>query len=391
MKIMAINAGSSSLKFTLIELPEEKTIASGNFERIGLDKSFYSFKFDGKKIEKEVDLKDHSVAVSILMEEFVNLGIIKSLDEIDGVGHRVVHGGDEFNKSVVLNEEVITRMKKFTNLAPLHNPANLMGIEAFMSKLPNIINVAVFDTAFHATMEEENYLYPVPYEWYTNHHVRKYGFHGTSHKYVNKVICDKLDNNDLKVITCHIGNGASLAAIEGGKVVDTSMGLTPLAGVMMGTRSGDIDPSIIEYMCKETGKTVSEITNDLNKQSGLHAISGVGSDARDLEKGATEGNERCILAQKMFAQRIANYIAMYNNKLNGADVILFTAGIGEKSSLLRKYTVEKIKSLGINLDEEGNKVFGEFGKISTDDSKIPVYVVPTNEELMIALEVMELK
>ena len=391
MKILAVNAGSSSLKFTLIELPEKKVLANGLFEKIGIPGSCYTIKYNGEKVKKEVNLVDHSVAVRILMEELINMGIISSLDEIEGVGHRMVHGGQEFTESVVLTEDVLERVSKYNELAPLHNPANIMGVKAFMKALPNTIQVGVFDTAFHTTMKEAEYLYPVPYEWYEKYGVRKYGFHGTSHRFINKTISEYFGRNDLKVISCHIGNGGSITAIDSGKVVDTSMGFTPLAGIMMGTRSGDIDASMLSYLEGKTGKTLEELTNDLNKKSGLLGVSGVSSDSRDVENAANEGNERAILAQEMYAKKIANYIAMYNNLLGGADVITLTAGVGENSKTMRKSIIEKIASLGVKIDDERNDFRGEFRLISTDDSKIPVYVVPTDEELMIAMDTMELK
>ena len=391
MKILAVNAGSSSLKFTLIELPEKNVVASGLFEKIGINGSCYTIKYNGEKVKKEVNLVDHSVAVRILMEELINMGIISSLDEIEGVGHRMVHGGQEFTESVVLTEDVLARVAKYNELAPLHNPANIMGVKAFMKALPNTIQVGVFDTAFHTTMKEAEYLYPVPYEWYEKYGVRKYGFHGTSHRFINKTISEYFGRNDLKVISCHIGNGGSITAIDSGKVVDTSMGFTPLAGIMMGTRSGDIDASMLAYLEGKTGETLAELTNDLNKKSGLLGVSGVSSDSRDVEMAADEGNERAILAQEMYAKKIANYIAMYNNLLGGADVITLTAGVGENSKTMRKSIIEKIASLGVKIDDEKNDFRGEFRLISTDDSKIPVYVVPTDEELMIAMDTMELK
>jgi len=391
MKILAVNAGSSSLKFTLIELPEKNVVASGLFEKIGINGSCYTIKYNGEKVKKEVNLVDHSVAVRILMEELINMGIISSLDEIEGVGHRMVHGGQEFTESVVLTEDVLARVAKYNELAPLHNPANIMGVKAFMKALPNTIQVGVFDTAFHTTMKEAEYLYPVPYEWYEKYGVRKYGFHGTSHRFINKTISEYFGRNDLKVISCHIGNGGSITAIDSGKVVDTSMGFTPLAGIMMGTRSGDIDASMLSYLESKTGKSLEELTNDLNKKSGLLGVSGVSSDSRDVEMAADEGNERAILAQEMYAKKIANYIAMYNNLLGGADVITLTAGVGENSKTMRKSIIEKIASLGVKIDDEKNDFRGEFRLISTDDSKIPVYVVPTDEELMIAMDTMELK
>ena len=391
MKILAVNAGSSSLKFTLIELTEKNVVASGLFEKIGINGSCYTIKYNGEKVKKEVNLVDHSVAVRILMEELINMGIISSLDEIEGVGHRMVHGGQEFTESVVLTEDVLARVAKYNELAPLHNPANIMGVKAFMKALPNTIQVGVFDTAFHTTMKEAEYLYPVPYEWYEKYGVRKYGFHGTSHRFINKTISEYFGRNDLKVISCHIGNGGSITAIDSGKVVDTSMGFTPLAGIMMGTRSGDIDASMLSYLEGKTGKSLEELTNDLNKKSGLLGVSGVSSDSRDVEMAADEGNERAILAQEMYAKKIANYIAMYNNLLGEADVITLTAGVGENSKTMRKSIIEKIASLGVKIDDEKNDFRGEFRLISTDDSKIPVYVVPTDEELMIAMDTMELK
>ena len=385
MKILTVNAGSSSLKFTLFEMPEEKVIASGLFEKIGLNGSSYTIKYNGEKITKEYDLKDHSVAVKKLMDELIALGIIYSLDEIEGVGHRILHGAQEFSEPTVLNMEVVQAISKYNELGPLHNPANLMGATSFIEALPNVINVGVFDTAFHQTMDEEEFLYPVPYEWYQDYGIRKYGFHGTSHKYIWKFMSEVL-GSDAKIISCHIGNGGSLCAIKGGKVVDTTMGFTPLAGIMMGSRSGDIDPSIIPFIMKKLNKSADEIITMLNKNSGLLGVSGVSSDSRDVEAGANEGNERCLLAERMYAQKIANFIAMYNNLLDGADAIVFTAGVGENSINMRKMIIERIHSLGVMVNDELNKVRGEFRKISTDESKIALYVVPTNEELMIAMD-----
>ena len=390
MKILSVNAGSSSLKFTLIELPSREVLANGLFEKIGMSDSMYTIKFNGEKITKNVYLADHSFAVSKLIDELVENKIVESLEEIEGVGHRMVHGGAEYTESVLLDEEVLQNISKYNELAPLHNPANIMGVKAFMKVLPDVKNVGVFDTAFHQTMDEKEFLYPVPYEWYTKYGIRKYGFHGTSHRFINKTISEYLGRNDLKVISCHIGNGGSLCAINGGKVVDTTMGFTPLAGIMMGTRSGDIDSSLIPFVMKKTGHSVEEVLNDLNKKSGLLGISGISSDSRDVENAAEEGNERAILAQEMYAGKIANYIAMYNNLLNGADVITLTAGVGENSKTMRKMIIERIASLGVKIDDAKNDFRGEFRLISTEDSKIPVYVVPTNEELMIALDTMEL-
>ena len=385
MKILTVNAGSSSLKFTLFEMPEEKAIASGLFEKIGLNGSSYTIKYNGEKITKEYDLKDHSVAVKKLMDELIALGIINSLDEIEGVGHRILHGAQEFSEPTVLNMDVVQAISKYNELGPLHNPANLMGATSFIEALPNVTNVGVFDTAFHQTMDEEEFLYPVPFEWYQDYGIRKYGFHGTSHKYIWKFMSEVLGSS-AKIISCHIGNGGSLCAIKGGKVVDTTMGFTPLAGIMMGSRSGDIDPSIIPFIMKKLNKSADEIITMLNKNSGLLGVSGVSSDSRDVEAGANEGNERCLLAERMYAQKIANFIAMYNNLLDGADAIVFTAGVGENSINMRKMIIERIHSLGVMVNDELNKVRGEFRKISTDESKIALYVVPTNEELMIAMD-----
>ena len=385
MKILTVNAGSSSLKFTLFEMPEEKAIASGLFEKIGLNGSSYTIKYNGEKITKEYDLKDHSVAVKKLMDELIALGIIYSLDEIEGVGHRILHGAQEFSEPTVLNMDVVQAISKYNELGPLHNPANLMGATSFIEALPNVTNVGVFDTAFHQTMDEEEFLYPVSFEWYQDYGIRKYGFHGTSHKYIWKFMSEVLGSS-AKIISCHIGNGGSLCAIRGGKVVDTTMGFTPLAGIMMGSRSGDIDPSIIPFIMKKLNKSADEIITMLNKNSGLLGVSGVSSDSRDVEAGANEGNERCALAERMYAQKIANFIAMYNNLLDGADAIVFTAGVGENSITMRKMIIERIHSLGVATNDELNNVRGEFKKISTDESRIALYVVPTNEELMIATD-----
>lgn len=390
MKILTVNAGSSSLKFALFELPEKKELISGYFEKIGIGNSFYTIKLNGEKLKREVDLKDHSVAVKYLIQELLDNKVIDSLDDIDGVGHRVVHGGKKFAESSIINDEFIAAVEECSEFAPLHNPANLVGIRAFMEAMPNTPQIGVFDTAFHQTMKETEYLYAVPYEWEEKYGIRKYGFHGTSHRYVYKTISEYLGRDDLKVINCHIGNGASICAIDAGKVVDTSMGFTPLTGLIMGTRSGDVDPSIIPFVMKKEGKTCEQVIDDLNKKSGLLGISGVSSDSRDIEDGIANGNERCQLAQNMLAQRVANYIAMYNNLLGGADVITFTAGLGENSIMTRENVVERIASLGVTIDKTANDVRGKFTLISDSASKIPVYIVPTNEELMIATDTYEL-
>ena len=390
MKILTVNSGSSSLKFNVIELPEEKELINGYFQRIGIDGSFYYVKVNGEKITHEVELKNHADAVECLKEELLKNNIVSSLDEIEGVGHRVVHGGDKFSESALITEEVLSEIDKFSELAPLHNPASLVCIKAFMEAMPGIPMVAVFDTAFHQSMDKEQFIYPTPYDWYTKYGVRKYGFHGTSHRFINRKISEIMGRDDLKVISCHIGSGASVCAIKDGKSVDTTMGFSPLAGLMMGTRSGDMDPSIIPFVMQKENKTCEEILNDLNKNSGFIGVSGVSSDSRDIEEGVAAGNERCILAQNIFCQRVANYIAMYNNLLNGADVIVFTAGMGENSADTRKEICDRIASLGVKIDEEENNFRGKLKKFSTEDSSIPVYVVPTNEELMIALDTYEI-
>ncbi len=389
MKILTINAGSSSMKFSVIELPEAKELISGYFQRIGIDNSFYDVKINGEKLHRDMDLPNHLVALEAIKKEIVELGVVSSLDEIDGIGHRLVHGGEKYKSSVLIDDEVITTCKKFEKLAKLHMPAMLSCIEASKQAFPNTPMAAVFDTSFHQTMEPKNYLYAVPMDWYKNYGVRKYGFHGTSHRFINKSISEYLNRSDLKVISCHIGSGASLCAIDSGKVVDTSMGFSPMTGIMMGTRPGDVDPSVVQYMMDEAGMTIDEVMTALNKKSGLEGICGK-SDSRDVEGGIKAGDEACILAQDMYTQKVANYIAMYNNLLNGADVIVFTAGLGENSIQTRIDVMDKIKSLGVKIDLEKNNFRGKFGIISADDSTIPVYVVPTNEELMIAMDTYEI-
>ena len=389
MKILTINAGSSSMKFSVMEIPEGKELINGYFQRIGLEGSFYDVKINGEKLHRDEVLTNHLEALECIKKELVELNVVENLDEIDAVGHRLVHGGEKFKNSTLITDEVIEECKKFTKLAPLHNPAMLACIEAAKQAFPNQPMVAVFDTSFHQTMDQANFLYPVPYEWYTKYGVRKYGFHGTSHKFINREISKYLNRDDLKVISCHIGSGASICAIDSGKVVDTSMGFSPMTGIMMGTRPGDVDPSIVTYVAEEEGTSVEEVMTMLNKHSGSEGICGK-SDSRDIEDGIKAGDELCILAQEMYARRIANYVAMYNNELNGADVIVLTAGIGENSKDTRKDIIEHIQSLGVKLDEEKNNFRGEFRLISTEDSKIPVYVIPTNEELMIALDTYEL-
>ena len=393
MKIISINAGSSSLKFSLFNMDDKKVIASGLFERIGIDGSSYTIKYNGEKIKEEIELSNHTDAVKILLDKLVTLNIIKSLDEIDGVGHRLVHGKDKYKESCLITDEVVNDLIAFKDFAPLHNPANVLGIQAFKEVLPNVPMVGVFDTAFHQTMEEEAYLYPVPYSWYKEHGVRKYGFHGTSHRYIAKTISEHLGRDDLKIISCLVGNGGSITAIKDGKCVDTSMGFTPLAGIMMGTRSGDVDPSIITYIMEQEGLNAKEVIDILNKKSGLLGLSEISSDMRDIVAAMENDDEQGSKAKRAFlkyTRTVTNYIAQYYVLLGGADVICFTAGLGENSEPFRKKVCENLACLGVKLDSDANKVMGEFKKISSDDSTIPVYVVPTDEELMIALDTLKL-
>lgn len=390
MKILSVNAGSSSLKFQLYEMPEEQVLISGVFERIGIENSFYTIKLNGEKIKKEVELTDHKKAFEFLVNELINNKVIDSCDEIKAIGHRTVQGGEKYKQAVVIDESVIKDMMDYSQLAPLHNPAAITGIKAAEEVFKSALQIAVFDTSFHATLAKENYIYPVPYEWYTKYGVRKYGMHGTSHRFVSQRMNEILGRNDTKIITCHIGNGASISAVENGKCIDTSMGLTPNAGVMMGSRCGDIDCSIVPYIMEQTGMTAKEIDNALNKQSGLLGVSGISSDSRDIEDGINQGNEQCILAQKMYVRRIINYIAMYFVEMGGADAIVFTAGVGENSISTRKQIVDGLSALGIKLDNEANNCRGKEIMISTADSTVQCYVIPTDEELMIARDTYNL-
>ena len=391
MKIISINAGSSSLKFTLFEMDNEEVIASGVFERIGIEGSKYTIKYNGEKIEQEIELLDHTDAVKVLLEKLIDLAIIKSLDEIKGVGHRLVHGKDKYSKSVIITDEVIEDLEAFREFAPLHNPANVLGIKAFREALgEDTLMVGVFDTAFHQTMEKEAYLYPVPYKWYENYGVRKYGFHGTSHRFMALSMKEILGRENFKMISCHIGNGGSICAIDNMKCVDTSMGFTPLAGIMMGTRSGDVDPSIIPYVMEKEGKNASEVVDDLNKVSGLLGLSECSSDMRDILSNIEQGNEQALLAKKKYVRRVVDYIAQYYVLLGGVDAICFTAGVGENSVPVRKEICESLACLGVKIDLELNEKRGEFVKLSTDESKILVYVIPTDEELMIARDTLNL-
>ncbi len=390
MKIISINAGSSSLKFSLFDMSDESVISSGNFERIGIDGSFYTIKYNGDKISQDVELNTHTDAVKILFDKLISLGVIKSLDEIDGVGHRIVHGGSKYSTSVLVDDKVISDINECKDFAPLHNPAHILGINAFREILPEVPMSVVFDTAFHQSMDEVSYLYPVPYGWYNNYQVRKYGAHGTSHKYITEAVKDILGKDDFKLISCHIGNGGSICAIKDMKCVDTSMGFTPLAGIMMGTRSGDVDPSVIPYVMEKEGKNASEIIDDLNKKSGLIGLSEFSSDMRDIVSKCEEGDTKAILAKDKYVRRVVDYISQYYVLLEGADIIVFTAGVGENNIPIRSEICEKLSCLGIKIDPQKNDVRGETVKISSDDSSVLVYVIPTDEELMIARETLNL-
>ncbi len=389
MKILSVNAGSSSLKFTAFEMPEEKKLMSGYFERIGIDGSFYTIKVNGEKIKKEVELPSHTVAFEYLINELLEHHVVESLDEIKGIGHRVVQGADHYDKSVIATDEVVEDIASLSSLAPLHNPAAVLGIKAAKEVVPTATSVVVFDTAFHQTMPEENYLYALPKSWYTDYHVRRYGAHGTSHKYITEYMAKKLGRDDLKLIICHVGSGCSISAVKDGKCVNTSMGFTPTGGLIMGTRCGDIDPSIIPYIMEKTGITPEELNHVLNKESGVLALSEKYSDMRDIYDNVKLGDPVCTLTLTMFIKRIVNFIAQYYFELEGCDAIVFTAGVLENGALERRWIVDRLKFLGVELDNEVNESIASYhekheGVITTKDSKIPVYVVPTDEEIMIA-------
>ncbi|MFS0882342.1 acetate kinase [Metabacillus niabensis] len=391
-KVIAINAGSSSLKFQLFDMPSEKVVTKGLVERIGISDSIFTISVNDEKQTEVTDIPDHAVAVKILLSKLTDLGIIQSLDEIEGIGHRVVHGGEIFNDSAIITDETLKQIEDLSELAPLHNPANIVGIKAFKEVLPNVQAVAVFDTAFHQTMPEQSFLYSLPYDYYKKFGIRKYGFHGTSHKYVSQRAAELLGRpiEHLRLISCHLGNGASIAAIEGGKSIDTSMGFTPLAGVAMGTRSGNIDPALIPYIMEKTGKNVDEVLNVLNKESGILGMSGISSDLRDNIQAASEGNERAKIALEVFASRIHKYIGSYAARMSGVDAIIFTAGIGENSSEIRERVLKGLEFMGVYWDPSLNKVRGEETFISYPHSPVKVIVIPTNEEVMIARDVVRL-
>ncbi len=395
MKILSVNAGSSSLKFTAFEMPEEKVLMSGYFEKIGLSDSFYTLKYNGEKIKKEVLIQNHEEAAQLVIDELLENHIVTSLDEIKGVGHRVVHGGDQYADSVVIDDDVVKTISDLSPLAPLHNPANLIGINAMRKAIGNAVHVAVFDTAFHQTMPKENYIYSVPYSWYRDYKVRRYGFHGTSHKYITNVMQEKLGKKEVNLIICHIGSGGSLSAVKEGKSINTTMGFSPNAGITMGTRCGDIDYAIIPYIMKETGMSIDQIDHILNKESGLLGISEKCSDCRDIEKLEAEGDENATLANHIYIQKIVNYIAQYYVELEGkVDAIVMTAGTGENGREFRAIVLRKLACLGIRLNEQENNEIASYldkkeGKITSDDSQVAVYVIPTDEEVMIAKDTFE--
>ncbi|SHF36177.1 MULTISPECIES: acetate/propionate family kinase [Caloramator] len=395
MKVLVINCGSSSLKYQLINMENEKVMAKGLVERIGIEGSQLKHQPEGMdKIVVEKPMKDHKDAIKVVLDALLdeNYGVIKDMNEISAVGHRVVHGGEKYSGSVLITEDVMKVLEECTHLAPLHNPPNIIGINACKDLMPQTPMVAVFDTAFHQTMPKHAYMYALPYELYEKHGIRRYGFHGTSHKYVSKVAAEQVgkDIKDLKIITCHLGNGASVAAIDGGKSVDTSMGFTPLEGLAMGTRCGDIDPAIVTFLQKEENLSYEEVNNIMNKKSGVLGISGVSSDFRDIENAAFDGNERAQLALDVFHYKVKKYIGAYTAAMGGLDVLVFTAGLGENSPETRFEVCKNMEYLGIKVDAEKNKVRGKIQEISTEDSRVKVFVIPTNEELMIARDTVEI-
>ena len=396
MKILVLNCGSSSIKYALYNMDDKSVMTSGGAERVGLDGAFVKVKLpNGEKKTVMHDIPEHTEGVKFIFSLLTDpeIGVIKDLNEIDAVGHRMVHGGEKFNKSVVLTDEVLKTFEECIDLAPLHNPANLKGVKAVSELMPGLPQVGVFDTAFHQTMPAHSYLYAIPYELYEKYGVRRYGFHGTSHRYVSKRVCDFLGVNpaDKKVITCHIGNGGSIAAVDGGKCVDTSMGLTPLEGLMMGTRSGDIDGGAITFLEKKLGLDADGMSNLLNKKSGVLGITGISSDMREIESANYEGNERAKLALDMYSYRIKKYVGAYAAAMGGCDIIVFTAGVGENQASMREDVCKNMEYMGVKLDVEKNKTIrGEEAIISTPDSKVTVCVIPTDEELMIATDTMNL-
>ncbi|MBQ9766822.1 MAG: acetate kinase [Lachnospiraceae bacterium] len=395
MKILVINCGSSSLKYQLIDMENENVLAKGLCERIGIDGSKLTHKPAGKDVLEKVEaMPDHQVAVKLVLDALqdTTYGVISDVNEITAIGHRVLHAGMHYSESIVVNEDVKKVVRDCFDLGPLHNPANLIGIEACEAAMPGIPNVAVFDTAFHQTMPEKAYMYAIPYEYYEKYDIRRYGFHGTSHRFVSKRLIEVagLDVNNSKVIVCHLGNGGSISAVVNGKCVDTSMGLTPLEGLIMGTRSGDLDPAVVQYIANKEGKDVNEVINILNKKSGVLGISGVSSDFRDVQKAQKEGNKRADIAIQAFVYRVAKYIGSYVAAMNGVDAIAFTAGVGENDATIRKEICSYLGYLGVTVNDEANKLRGEEVQISAADSKVKVFAIPTNEELAIARETKDL-
>lgn len=394
MNILVINCGSSSLKYQLIDSVSEDVLAKGLCERIGIDGRLVYTPAGGEKEITEIDMLDHTVAVKSVLDALVNekTGVIKSLDEVGAVGHRIVHGGEKFAASTIITDEVIEGIRECSDLAPLHNPANLIGIEACKALMPNVPMVAVFDTAFHQTMPDKAFMYGLPYDCYSEYKVRKYGFHGTSHSFVSKEAAKfaGLDIDNSKIIVCHLGNGSSITAVLNGKSVDTTMGLTPLEGLVMGTRCGDIDPAAIEFIAKKKGLDMEGVMKLLNKQSGVEGLSGVSSDFRDLNDAMDKGNERAKLALEVFCYRVAKFVGSYVAAMNGVDAIAFTAGVGENDGVVRKWVCEYLTYLGVEFDDEANKTRGDFKMLSTENSKVKVMIVPTNEELVIARDTLAL-
>ncbi|WP_066639325.1 acetate/propionate family kinase [Desulfolucanica intricata] len=395
MKVLVMNCGSSSLKYQLLDMDTESLLAKGLVERIGISGSFLTHEPSGKdKVVIETEMKNHTVAIKLVLDALVNPehGVISNMKEIDAVGHRVVHGGETFTASAIVTEEVMQGIIDCQDLAPLHNPANIMGIEACKSLMPDVPQVAVFDTAFHQTMPEASYIYGLPYEYYEKYKIRRYGFHGTSHKYVSQRAAAMLGKqpSEVKIITCHLGNGASIAAVNGGQVVDTSMGFTPLEGLVMGTRCGLIDPAIMPFIMEKEGLSAKEMDTLMNKKSGVLGISGISSDMRDIENGIKEGNNRAKIAIDVYAHYVRKFIGAYAAVMNGVDAIVFTAGIGENSISLRAKICDGLQFLGIELDEEKNNVRGKEVNLSKDGSKVAILLIPTNEELVIARDTKEL-
>lgn len=395
MKVLVLNSGSSSIKFQLFNMEDEKVLVKGVVERIGIENSFLDYEKTGEKeITIKRDIEDHSQGIELVIDTLLDkeYGVLSSMDEINAVGHRVVHGGEKFAGSVKITDEVIEQMEAVSDLAPLHNPPNLAGIKVCRELMPDTPQVGVFDTAFHQTMPEKAYMYAIPYKYYEKHGIRRYGFHGTSHRYVSKRAADMMDKpiEECKIITCHLGNGASIAAVDSGKSVDTSMGLTPLEGLVMGTRSGDLDPAIIPFLMSKENLSPDEIDKILNKESGLLGVSGVSNDSRDIKAAAEEGNKRAQLARKLFNYRVKKYIGAYMAAMGGVDAIVFTAGIGENAADVRKGILEDMEYFGIKLDENANQVRGEESEITTADSSIKVFTIPTNEELVIARDTKQI-